>query len=471
MGVTKIIDVSEHNGNIDWAKVKVSDVTAVILRCGYGQDQIGQDDKKWATNVAECERLGIPYGVYLYSYAKTTNAIQGEINHTLRCLKGHSPTLPIYFDSEEPGTQGVARANAKAFCAAMVAHGYKAGIYASTSWYKSYIGQSWGYSLWIASYGSKSAGITGIDMWQYADNGSVPGISGRVDMNYGYNGFGSASQPTQKVKKTEPIDGYTKDGGAFQDKKDSIGVVSYQAHARDIGWCNWQCDGKMAGSYGQNRRIEAFRLIPVGATDVVVHVRDDGDKTYKNITKDTILGTVGENKRIEAICITGHDTFYMYRVHQKDIGWSDWANNGEWAGVKGKGLQVEAVEIKKAIFSAKAHMQNKGWLKEVSAENVVGLTGQGLRLEAFQINPRGREIKVKAHIQDIGWKDYGVITKDTIIGTVGSKKQLECLCFTGNFEYRVHLKNSGWTDWTKADGVATMGTVGQNLQIEAIQFR
>ena len=67
--------------------------------------------------------------------------------------------------------------------------------------------------------------------------------------------------------------------------------------------------------------------------------------------------------------------------------------------------------------------------------------------------------------------DYGTITKDTIIGTVGEKKRIECLCFEGDFEYRVHIQSSGWTDWTRADGVATLGTVGQELRIEAIQFR
>lgn len=64
-----------------------------------------------------------------------------------------------------------------------------------------------------------------------------------------------------------------------------------------------------------------------------------------------------------------------------------------------------------------------------------------------------------------------MVTKDTVIGTTGQNKRIECLCFDGDFEYRVHVKNSGWTDWTKADGVSTLGTVGQALQIEAIQFR
>ena len=277
-----------------------------------------------------------------------------------------------------------------------------------------------------------------------------------------------ASTPAKKV---EPVDGYIASGGVFQDKKDVFGTVSYQVHARDIGWCNWQSDGKMAGSTGQNRRIEAFRMVPVGETDVTVHIKDIGNKEYKNITKDTILGTTGQDKRIEAIKITGKDTCYIYRVQQKNIGWSEWMSNGQWAGAQGKALQIEAIEIKKARFTVNPHVQDKGWMGERAAETVIGITGHNLRLEAFKINPGEMKIKAKAHIQDKGWVDYGQITKDTVIGTVGEGKRLECLSFEGDFEYRVHIQDTGWSNWTKADGVATMGTIGQALRIEAIQFR
>ena len=281
------------------------------------------------------------------------------------------------------------------------------------------------------------------------------------------NAFGIvASAP-----KEEPIDGELKSGGVTQNSTGHLGEISYQAHMRGIGWASWQCDGDMSGTTGQNRRIEAFRLAPVGETDVTVHIRGIGNKEFKNITKDTIIGTIGEGRRIESIKITGKDTCYLYRVHQKNVGWTDWMSNGEWAGVQGKSLQIEAIEIKKAMFSVNPHVQDKGWLGDHAAETVIGITGHNLRLEALKINPRDKKIKAKAHIQGKGWVDYDQITKDTIIGTVGEGKRIECLCFEGDFEYRVHVQNSGWTDWTKADGVATMGTVGQALRIEAIQFR
>ena len=229
-------------------------------------------------------------------------------------------------------------------------------------------------------------------------------------------GIAPAAPVAPVKKKAEPIDGEIKAGGVFQNKTDKFGTISYQAHMRGFGWGNWQSDGLMVGSTGQNRRIEALHIKPVGETNVVVHMKGIGNKEYKN-------------RRLEAIRITGKESFYLYRVHQKSIGWSEWANNGEWAGTTGKGLQMEALEIKKSMFSVEPHVQSKGWV------------------------------------------DYGTITKDTIIGTVGEKKRIECLCFEGDFEYRVHIQNSGWTDWTRADGVATLGTVGQELRIEAIQFR
>lgn len=204
---------------------------------------------------------------------------------------------------------------------------------------------------------------------------------------------------------------------------------------------------------------------------VTVHIKDIGDQVYKNITKDTIIGTTGKALRMEAIKIESTDTLYRIRVHQKDIGWSAWVENGQWAGVKGKSKQIEAVQIQVIHFKARGHVQDTGWQGWQPDGEIIGTTGKGKRLEALQIDPRGLTIQAKAHLQDDGWVDYGTITKSTVIGSVGQKKRLECLCFKGAFEYRVHIQGSGWTDWTKADGIATLGTVGQALRIEAIQYR
>jgi GH25 family lysozyme M1 (1,4-beta-N-acetylmuramidase) len=187
MDVKKAVDISYHDGVVDFEKLKNA-VDYVIIRCGYGQDKVAQDDEQWVRNVSACERLEIPYGVYFYSYAKTKANIEGEVNHCLRLLKGHNPTLPVFFDSEEKGTQYVAKYNAKRFCDAMLTNGYKAGIYASKSWFENYIGETWGYDLWIARY-SNSLGMNGVDIWQYSSNGRVDGINGRCDVNHVYKDY------------------------------------------------------------------------------------------------------------------------------------------------------------------------------------------------------------------------------------------------------------------------------------------
>lgn len=194
MTVKKAVDISYHNGVIDFERLKNA-VDYVIIRCGYGQDMTSQDDKQWNRNVSECERLGIPYGVYFYSYAKTTSKIEGEIRHCLRLLQGHAPNLPVFFDSEEKGTQSVAKHNAKRFCDAMLTNGYKAGIYASKSWFENYIGVTWGYDLWIARY-SNVLGVDNVDIWQYSSNGSVDGINGRCDVNHVYKDYRVSSATT-----------------------------------------------------------------------------------------------------------------------------------------------------------------------------------------------------------------------------------------------------------------------------------
>jgi GH25 family lysozyme M1 (1,4-beta-N-acetylmuramidase) len=121
----KVIDVSVHNGTIIWDQTK-RDIDGAILRCGYGSNREDQDDKQYARNLKECERLGIPYGVYLYSYASTSGAIQSEIDHVLRLVRGHDPKLGVFIDLEENTNGEIASIVAEVFCRAINAAGYKA---------------------------------------------------------------------------------------------------------------------------------------------------------------------------------------------------------------------------------------------------------------------------------------------------------------------------------------------------------
>ena len=194
--VARGIDVSEHNGTINWNAVKNSgQVDFAILRVGYGDDCSYQDDKQWARNVSECERLGIPYGVYIYSYATSWSQLNSEVSHVKRLLKGHNPSYPVYIDMEDDSTIGLGRNTltqfAKSFCDQINSAGYTAGVYANLNWWNNYLyaSQLDNYERWVAQYNSSCWYEGDYSLWQYSSSGSVPGISGNVDMNYCYKYF------------------------------------------------------------------------------------------------------------------------------------------------------------------------------------------------------------------------------------------------------------------------------------------
>ena len=188
MATKKVIDVSYHNGTIDWEKVKAAGVDGAILRCGYGDNIASQDDKQWKRNADECTRSGIPFGAYLYSYAKSTAQAKSEAEHVLRLIKGYKLSYPVYYDLEEHGTESGAVERARIFCEAIKAAGYMPGVYANKNWWDNYLKGLTGYTRWVARY-NDTLGMDNVDMWQYTSDGSVSGISGRVDMNHCYRDF------------------------------------------------------------------------------------------------------------------------------------------------------------------------------------------------------------------------------------------------------------------------------------------
>lgn len=188
--VAKGIDVSHHQGEIDWKKVKASDIDFAIVRCGYGQDLTSQDDKYWVANATACTENNIPFGTYIYSYATSKSMAVGEANHVLRLIKGYDLQYPIYYDLEDASQSGFSAqklANiAEAFCSTIEAAGYKAAIYANTNWFTTKLTNPVfdNYDRWVAQYNSTCTYTKPYSMWQCTSTGSVPGISGNVDLNF-----------------------------------------------------------------------------------------------------------------------------------------------------------------------------------------------------------------------------------------------------------------------------------------------
>ncbi len=103
------VDVSRHQGDIDWNIVKSSGIKFAIIRAGLGSNQVNQDDEKAERNITECERLGIPYGLYIYSYALNDADGVSEAKHAIRIALGHKPSLGIYIDMEDADGYKISR--------------------------------------------------------------------------------------------------------------------------------------------------------------------------------------------------------------------------------------------------------------------------------------------------------------------------------------------------------------------------
>ncbi len=191
----KGIDVSKWQGVINFDEVKNAGVEFVILRAGYGKNLTAQDDANFKHYYEECKRVGLPVGLYLYSYAKNVEDAKSEAEHVLRLIKDKSFEIPCFYDLEDKSIAGLSNeallANVKAFCGAVSAV-MPCGVYASKSWFDSKFRDSFYNSVprWVAHYTDKVESYEGFaDIWQYSSAGSVTGINGKVDMNYMYTDY------------------------------------------------------------------------------------------------------------------------------------------------------------------------------------------------------------------------------------------------------------------------------------------
>lgn len=239
----KLIDVSKHQGNIDWKKVK-GNTDGAIIRCGYGSNISSQDDIQFSKNVNGCIENNIPFGAYLYSYAKTTEEAKSEAEHVLRLLNPYKDKIsyPVYLDLEEEGTESGAVERAIVFGDIIEKNGYQCGIYANQYWWKTILKDKLNrFTKWVARYSSnKPEGISeGYDMWQYSSTGMIQGINGNVDMNICYRDFPSEIKTTEnrienvEKKTNEEIAQEIKDGkwGNGEERKNRLENAGYNYEA------------------------------------------------------------------------------------------------------------------------------------------------------------------------------------------------------------------------------------------------
>lgn len=210
----KGIDVSKHQGIIDWKKVKNDGVEFAIIRIGYG-GSAPVKDAKFEENYKNARANGLDVGVYIYSYADTLTDAKTEANAVINWLGGRDLELPVYFDIEDKKQSvlgNTLRTNiTKTFCEMIEGAGYWAGIYANKSWLTSKLNMSElnAYTVWVAQWANTNTYKGPYAMWQYTSDGSVNGISGRVDMNYQVKELGgklgTSGGSTSSKKSNEEI--------------------------------------------------------------------------------------------------------------------------------------------------------------------------------------------------------------------------------------------------------------------------
>ena len=192
------IDVSGHQGNIDWRKVKASGIQFAMLRAGYGANTV---DSEFERNAHGCMEEGIPFGVYWFSYAYTPEMARREAEKCISVIREYKVQYPVCYDFEYDSvryarqngvrvTRTLATRLVEAFCGRVEELGYFAMYYSNLDYLERMFAPELRgkYALWYARYAS-APGETGIGMWQYRDNGRVDGIRGNVDMDIAYKDF------------------------------------------------------------------------------------------------------------------------------------------------------------------------------------------------------------------------------------------------------------------------------------------
>lgn len=492
----KVIDVSEHNGEINWEKVKQSDVDFAILRVGYGNNDTSQDDKRWQYNVSECSRLGIPFGVYIYSYAENTAEAESEADHVLRLIQGYNLAYPVYYDLEDNSQISLGNTKikqmAETFCNKISNAGYQVGVYANLNWWQNYLTDSiynkW--HRWVAQYNYRCDYTDAYEMWQCTSEAKVNGIGTNVDVSFYYGDLsGDADVNTPVIEVNDP------------------NVISYSANIQNIGWTDWKVNGQALGTIGKSLRVEALKIQTNTGNLKIKYSGLIADYGWsEEVQNGEMLGTVGKSKALEAVKISlsgeeaeNYDIYY--RVHSSNIGWLGWAKNGEKAGTEDFGYAMEAIQIavlpkgseapgstedayryneswNEPSVKYTAHVQNIGWQTACYNQETAGTVGEDLRLEALQISLSGHGftggISYSTHVENIGWQSE--VSNGKTAGTIGQNKRIEAIkiWLTGdianNYDvfYRAHVQNFGWLDWAKNGEIA--GSVNYGYRMEAIKI-
>ena len=342
-----VIDVSGWQGDIDWAKAKADGVEGVIIRLGYGEGN--NADKKAQRNISECKRLGIPFGIYWYSYADTPALAKEEGADVVAKLKqfGVNPSdlaYPVYYDLEKwtweghqpPTDPSVYNNIVNNWYSALQSAGYKnLGVYSYTSYLQGPLKHAdiYAKTTWVAQYGARmgfDSFPTNSRGWQYTSTGKVDGISGNVDMNaFGNKEYESLINLLWVVRDEDIAVGasvnapYTDLEYKWQSYNVNTGKWKTIANWNSANWAGWSDD---VGTYWLHLEVrDAASKTSVGEKTIAFAYVPGSKRinaTYAGWqSKDVLLGVSSDNAQ------------GRYKIKIYDVNKQQWVAgfNGQWA--------------------------------------------------------------------------------------------------------------------------------------------
>lgn len=358
-----VIDVSGWQGDIDWAKAKADGVEGAIIRLGYGEGN--NADKKAQRNISECKRLGIPFGIYWYSYADTPSIAKEEGADVVAKLKqfGVNPSdlaYPVYYDLEKwtweghkpPTDPNVYNNIVNNWYSALQSAGYKnLGVYSYTSYLQGPLKHAdiYAKTTWVAQYGARmgfDSFPTNSRGWQYTSSGKVDGISGNVDMNaFGNKEYESLINLLWVVRDEDIAVGasvnapYTDLEYKWQSYNVNTGKWKTIANWNSANWAGWSDD---VGTYWLHLEVrDAASKTSVGEKTIAFAYVPGSKRinaTYAGWqSKDVLLGVSSDNAQ------------GRYKIKIYDVNKQQWVAgfNGQWAvwGKPSKGIYWTHFEL------------------------------------------------------------------------------------------------------------------------------
>lgn len=198
-----VIDVSDWQKTINWAKVKESGVVGAIIRYADGDTL----DVKFERNMKLAKKNGLHIGAYIFSRAKTKAQAEKEAERLFNACKPYAPDMPLYIDLEAKGLEKYANTVAQAFLKKIKSLGGRGGVYADLNWWNNYLKPTskLTFAMWVAQHNDTMdyKPATDVGMWQYSSSGKVNGISGKVDMDKCYVAYWETAQKEEPPKEEE----------------------------------------------------------------------------------------------------------------------------------------------------------------------------------------------------------------------------------------------------------------------------